>query len=120
MNAPGRYENIRLKPTESRVTVVADPKVPNSSIFYLAKEDHTLGNALRMSLLRDPRVRFAGYRMTHPLEYVCEIKVQTADPEILPIETLIYSLELVNEEFMNIEAQFRAHFKKDPAGVPSD
>lgn len=124
MNAPGRYENVRLKPGEAKVTVVADQRIPGASTFYFAKEDHTLGNALRMSLLRDPEVRFAGYRMTHPLEYVCELKVQvTPDSEgpegpegaadNRPLAAVIRSLDLVSEEFANIEAQFVAQFTRN-------
>ncbi|KAH9258392.1 hypothetical protein BASA81_003441 [Batrachochytrium salamandrivorans] len=66
MNAPSTNEHIQLRGNEKKVTVVNDSKIINASIFYLAKEDHTLGNALRMSLLRDKDVRFAGYRMPHP------------------------------------------------------
>ena len=37
-------------------------------------EDHTLGNIVRMQLLRDKTVKFAGYRKPHPLENKIEIK----------------------------------------------
>ena len=41
----------------------------------IEQEDHTLGNALRMELLNDPRVTFAGYRKHHPLEDRIELRV---------------------------------------------
>ena len=42
-------------------------------------EDHTLGNIVRMQLLRDKTVKFAGYRKPHPLENKIEIKAQTTN-----------------------------------------
>ena len=61
--------------------------IPNCGTFILGKEDHTIGtivvdniiiitnhnycysigNLIRIQLLRDPQVRFAGYKMPHPL-----------------------------------------------------
>ena len=41
--------------------------IPSSSIFTFNKEDHTLGNLLRSQLLKSPHVRFAGYKVPHPL-----------------------------------------------------
>lgn len=110
MNAPSTNEHIQLRGNERKVTVVNDSKIINASIFYLAKEDHTLGNALRMTLLRDKDVRFAGYRMPHPLQFVCELKVQTTSSEVKPITTVISSLEALEAEFFLLENQFRAAF----------
>lgn len=59
-----------------RVVMVRDEKVPHAATFTLAREDHTLGNLLRMELLRDPRVRFAGYKHPHPLDNDILVRVQ--------------------------------------------
>jgi len=40
-------------------------------------EDHTIGNLIRMHLLKNKEVKFAGYKVPHPLEPKVEIKVQT-------------------------------------------
>lgn len=45
----------------------------------MIKEDHTMGASIKSVLLRDQRVIFAGYRMPHPLEHVCNIQIQTTD-----------------------------------------
>ena len=34
--------------------------------FVLHNEDHTLGNALRYMMLKDPDVDFCGYNVPHP------------------------------------------------------
>lgn len=44
-----------------------NPGIPSSSIFTFNKEDHTLGNLLRSRLLQSPHVKFAGYKVPHPL-----------------------------------------------------
>ena len=52
-------------------------KVESAETFTFNKEDHTLGNLLRIQLLRDPSVRFSGYKMPHPLFHKFELRVQT-------------------------------------------
>ncbi|CDW87300.1 dna-directed rna polymerase ii subunit rpb11-like isoform x1 [Stylonychia lemnae] len=54
-----------------------DSKIRNHATITIQQEDHTIGNIIRMQLLKDPRVRFSGYRKPHPLENKVEIKVQT-------------------------------------------
>ena len=107
MNAPDASEHVYLGSGEKRVFVVKDTKIVNGAIFYFKKEDHTLGNALRMSLLRHKEVNFAGYRMPHPLQFVCEVKVQTASVNVKPLEVMISSLESLEAEFNQLENQFR-------------
>ena len=55
--------------------------------FTINKEDHTVGNLLRMQLLRDGDTRFAGYQLPHPLEHVCHVKVETT-PGRAPVEVM--------------------------------
>ena len=49
----------------------------NIALVTITDEDHTLGNVVRYSLLKDKSVKFAGYRKPHPLENKIEIKCQT-------------------------------------------
>jgi DNA-directed RNA polymerase I and III subunit RPAC2 len=48
----------------------------DSATFQFHQEDHTLGNALRYMLARDPKVQFAGYCVPHPSEAVMNVRVQ--------------------------------------------
>lgn len=43
------------------------------------REDHTLGNMVRMQLLRDENVKFAGYQIPHPLEHQLYVRVHTSN-----------------------------------------
>ena len=44
----------------SQYEYFADTKNPNAGLYKIRLHDHTLGNALRMQLLRDDKVLFAG------------------------------------------------------------
>jgi DNA-directed RNA polymerase II subunit RPB11 len=62
MNAPERFLTWRweCKEDEERLTYQPDTRLPNAATFVLGKEDHTIGNLMRIQLLRDANVRFAG------------------------------------------------------------
>lgn len=46
--------------------------------FVIRDEDHTLGNALRYILMKNPEVHFCGYSIPHPSENIMNIRVETA------------------------------------------
>ena len=86
-NAPERFLSWRWEDESDAVklTYTSDSKKPNAGTFVLAKEDHTLGNLIRIQLLRDPTVRFAAYRMPHPLVFDSHVRVETMDAKSTPI-----------------------------------
>jgi DNA-directed RNA polymerases I and III subunit RPAC2 len=45
--------------------------------FTVHDEDHTLGNALRYVLMKNPAVEFCGYNIPHPSDSFVNIRVQT-------------------------------------------
>ena len=67
-------------------------------MFLLNKEDHTLGNLLRLQLLRNPDVRFSGYRIPHPLLHYVELKIQTVSGNVTPTEVLSAAIEDLSNE----------------------
>ena len=69
---------------EKRLTYEGDGKKANAATFILHKEDHTLGNLIRMQLLRDTNVRFAAYRMPHPLIFDTHIRVESMNARTPP------------------------------------
>ncbi|TDH71599.1 hypothetical protein CCR75_001046 [Bremia lactucae] len=48
-----------------------------SKTYVFHEEDHTLGNALRYILMRNPDVDFCGYTIPHPSEPMMHIRLQT-------------------------------------------
>ena len=61
-----------------RVKLFKDEKIANAATFVFMREDHTLGNIMRMQLLEDKEVLFAGYKMPHPLVNDMSLRVQTS------------------------------------------
>lgn len=60
-----------------RLEYTPDPKLANCGTFKIEREDHTLGNMLRMKLLENPEVIFVGYKQPHPLWHHILLRVQT-------------------------------------------
>jgi len=60
-----------------RVEYCLDTKMANAATFVIQREDHTVGNLIRMKLHEDNRVWFAGYKIPHPLEHRLLVKVRT-------------------------------------------
>lgn len=64
-------------PILARLTYERDVKVENAGTLTIEREDHTLGNLVRMQLLRDPRVTYVAYKQPHPLEHNIVLRVHT-------------------------------------------
>jgi DNA-directed RNA polymerase II subunit RPB11 len=114
-NAPERYLCWRWEDEEDeedeKLRYTPDSRKPNGGLFVLNKEDHTLGNLIRMQLLRDNKVRFAGYKVPHPLITECHLRIETMDSNTTPIATFETALTDLQMEINTIETQF----KKDVA-----
>ncbi|KAG5518032.1 hypothetical protein PMAC_003218 [Pneumocystis sp. 'macacae'] len=48
-----------------------------SVTFQIIKEDHTLANALRYIVMKNPDVEFCGYSIPHPSEPKLNFRIQT-------------------------------------------
>lgn len=90
-----------------RLQYIKDSKRPNAGTFILGKEDHTLGNLFRLQLLRDPQVRYAGYRMPHPLIFDCHIRVETMDATRTPVQVFNSALADLQLETEILESKFK-------------
>ncbi|KAJ1925357.1 DNA-directed RNA polymerase II core subunit [Tieghemiomyces parasiticus] len=105
MNAPDFYEMFTLPEGVKKVGVHLDLKQPNTAIFEIQKEDHTLGNILTKKLHKDNRVLFSGYKSPHPLEHKILIRVQTTE-ETTPTGALKDAITSLLAELTNIKARF--------------
>ncbi|KAI7828503.1 putative DNA-directed RNA polymerase subunit [Kickxella alabastrina] len=50
-----------------------------SVTFSIKEEDHTLGNALRWTIMQNPEVDFCGYSIPHPSEAKTNVRIQTTE-----------------------------------------
>jgi DNA-directed RNA polymerase II subunit RPB11 len=100
MNAPERSASFLLDEDsgERKIVYTADTKVTNAGTFRFNKEDHTVGNLLRMQLLRDPNVRYVGYQHPHPLVHFIDVKIQTNTATTDPIAVLSNAIEDLSGE----------------------
>ena len=106
MNAPERHRSYQLDEGQARMTYEPDQRVASAGTFTINKEDHTVGNILRMQLLRDGDTRFAGYQLPHPLEHVCHVKVETA-PGRAPVEVMGGAVTDLRQEVELLDRGFR-------------
>ena len=67
------------KPKEPTVSLIPGA-TPASATFVISAEDHTLGNALRYAIQRNPAVGFCGYSVPHPSEEIINMRVQAGGP----------------------------------------
>ena len=104
-----------------RVTITPDTKVPNAATLVIEREDHTLGNILRMQLLEDKEVLFSGYRVPHPLEPAIQVKVQTRSNNPGPIDAVKTSLDHLTNELNSFNYAFERELQKHRgASKPAD
>lgn len=89
-----------------------DSRIPNAGTFVISHEDHTIGNLLRMQLLKDKAtVKFAGYRKPHPLQNCIELKIQTTD-ELRPYDALKTSIKELKDTTSKLKRSFQDQMKK--------
>jgi DNA-directed RNA polymerase II subunit RPB11 len=109
MNAPDRLDSVRDRDAgqphaRRRVAMERDSKVQNAALFTLQREDHTVGHLLRMELLRDAGVRFAGYRHPHPLDQHIELRVHVASSALHPAGAVEAACRRLAVEFGRLKA----------------
>jgi len=91
----------------------------DAASYEFQGEDHTLGNALRWMIMKNPEVEFCGYSIPHPSEPKMNIRIQTYKPytprQALAkgLDDLIDLCDVVTETFTDaresmIEGQRRA------------
>ena len=90
-------------------------------MMTLEREDHTLGNMIRMQLLDDPNVLFCGYRQKPPLEPAIQLKVQTRSPNPGPVQVVDSALIALNAELKTFKDRFETELRRkqeESQGVP--
>ena len=70
-----------------------------------------MGNVIRNQLLKDNRVRFAGYKKPHPLEERIEVRVQT-NGDVKPEEAVTESCTKLHAELEQLGEDFRTEMRR--------
>ena len=108
MNAPEVFE--QFKEQGKKLISIPEEKIPNSCLFVIDSEDHTFGNAVKMMLLRNPKIRYVAYRRPHPLENKIEIKIQT-NGLISPLEAFKEAVKNLNDDIDDCTRQLEEEFQ---------
>ncbi|KAF9592004.1 hypothetical protein IFM89_011587 [Coptis chinensis] len=105
MNAPDRYERFVVPDGTKKVSYERDTKIINAASFTVEREDHTIGNILRMQLHRDPNVLFAGYKLPHPLQYKIIVRIHTAS-QSSPMQAYNQAINDLDKELSHLKGVF--------------
>ncbi|KAL2036982.1 hypothetical protein N7G274_010267 [Stereocaulon virgatum] len=85
--------------------------------FEFESEDHTLGNALRYMIMKNPQVELCGYSIPHPSEAKMNIRIQTYEGttvyDVLEkgFEDLMSLCDIVTDKFTAERDKFNAKQK---------
>ncbi|CDP03451.1 unnamed protein product [Coffea canephora] len=131
MNAPDRYERFVVPEGVKKVSYERDTKIINAASFTVEREDHTIGNILRMQvpislnffehlsfqgvlflqLHRDPDVLFAGYKLPHPLQYKIIVRIHTTS-QSSPMQAYNQAVNDLDKELDHLKSAFEAELAK--------
>ncbi|ODV85941.1 hypothetical protein CANARDRAFT_197804 [[Candida] arabinofermentans NRRL YB-2248] len=101
-------EKIRLLPGSSDDGSAAS--------FQIVDEDHTLGNALRYIIMKNPDVEFCGYSIPHPSESKLNIRIQTYG-NVSAVQALHKGLDDLSDMCNHIEDTFTAKISSRDYGT---
>lgn len=76
-----------------------------AALFQIVDEDHTLGNALRYLIIKNPEVEFCGYSIPHPSENKLNLRIQTYG-NITAVEALHQGLDGLSALCTHMEQAF--------------
>jgi len=62
---------------ERKLDVITTEEDGTCVTFVLKGEDHTLGNALRYMIMKNPATEFCGYTVPHPSDELIRLRIQT-------------------------------------------
>ncbi|KAF9467842.1 RBP11-like subunits of RNA polymerase [Collybia nuda] len=84
----------------------------SAATFQIHDESHTIGNALRWMLMKNPKVEFCGYSAPHPSENVIQVRIQMYD-NLSSLSALITALSDLETLCGTIEDSYMTSFNND-------
>jgi len=84
----------------------------SAATFQIADESHTIGNALRWMVMKNPKVEFCGYSVPHPSENHINIRIQMYD-NLSALQALITALNDLDTLCETIGDAYNASLEND-------
>lgn len=77
------------------VTVKICDQQAHTCVFFVRNEGHTLGNLVRMQMLKYEQVRFAAYKVPHPLKHKMVLRVQSTS-NTTPRSCVVHAIDALD------------------------
>ncbi|KAH7088617.1 DNA-directed RNA polymerase [Auriculariales sp. MPI-PUGE-AT-0066] len=91
-----------------KVTILQRNPELSHATFALHEETHTIGNALRWMLMKNPLVEFCGYSAPHPSEPVIHVRIQMYD-EHSALTALVDALENLDMLAVSVNDKYKSN-----------
>ncbi|KII89066.1 hypothetical protein PLICRDRAFT_91513 [Plicaturopsis crispa FD-325 SS-3] len=89
----------------------AEPDL-SAATFRIHDESHTIGNALRWMIMKNPKVEFCGYSVPHPSENLIQIRIQMYD-NLSALTALLTALSDLDALCASIEDSYGSSLQND-------
>ncbi|KIO26055.1 hypothetical protein M407DRAFT_243862 [Tulasnella calospora MUT 4182] len=83
----------------------------SAATYCIQEESHTLGNALRWMLMKDPRVEFCGYSVPHPSEPKIHVRIQMYDG-VSSLDALLQALQNLDDLYGAIDGAYKQSYNE--------
>ena len=101
-------ENQIQQPKNLQIHAVDDSASNATFTFY--KEDHTLGNLLRNTLVKNKEVEFCAYSVPHPSEPYMNVRIQSVKDNVEAKTLLRHSLKRIAKTCDVMTEKFESAF----------
>ncbi|KAF7318982.1 RBP11-like subunits of RNA polymerase [Mycena chlorophos] len=80
----------------------------SAATYQIHDESHTIGNALRWMLMKNPKVEFCGYSVPHPSENLIQVRIQMYD-NLSSLAALVEALGNLDSLCSTIEDKYKTN-----------
>ncbi|KIM70494.1 hypothetical protein SCLCIDRAFT_1206635 [Scleroderma citrinum Foug A] len=77
----------------------------SAATYQIFDESHTIGNALRWMIMKNPKVEFCGYSVPHPSENLIQLRIQMYDG-LSSLNTLLEALDNLDAVCDSVEERY--------------
>ncbi|KAF5379170.1 hypothetical protein D9615_005970 [Tricholomella constricta] len=84
----------------------------SAATYQIYDESHTIGNALRWMLMKNPKVEFCGYSAPHPSENTIQVRIQMYD-NLSSLTALMDALSALDDLCESVDDAYKTSLKHD-------
>ncbi|KAI6168453.1 DNA-directed RNA polymerase [Pisolithus thermaeus] len=77
----------------------------SAATYQIFDETHTMGNALRWMIMKNPKVQFCGYSVPHPSENLIQLRIQMYDG-LSSLNALLEALDNLDGVCESVEERY--------------